>query len=206
MKPDSSRTRSSRTQPAKTAGSLRIIGGNLRGSKLAVADLDGLRPTPDRVRETLFNWLAPYIDGARCLDLYAGTGALGIEALSRGAAYVDFVERDARLAQALRDNLVRLKQANARVRNTDALTLLGETADQGCDIAFVDPPFSLDLWAESLRQLEANAWLASSALIYVESPVDRALQLPQNWQLHREGRAGTVRYALYHRSAKLADN
>ncbi|HSE11103.1 MAG TPA: 16S rRNA (guanine(966)-N(2))-methyltransferase RsmD, partial [Rudaea sp.] len=102
-------------------GKLRIIGGSLRGSKLAVDDVAGLRPTPDRVRETLFNWLAPIIDGARCLDLFAGTGALGVEALSRGAASVDFVERDPRLAQSLRQNLQRLRQADATVRCADAL-------------------------------------------------------------------------------------
>ena len=191
-------------RPALPAGKLRIVGGRLRGSKLAVADIDGLRPTPDRVRETLFNWLMPFIDGARCLDLYAGTGALGIEALSRGAGQVDFFERDARLAQTLRENLTRLKQETARVRHADALAALGETAAQPYDIAFVDPPFALDLWDESARRLESNAWLAPHALIYVESPAEQALNLPATWQPHREGRAGAVRYALYRRSAKLA--
>ncbi len=191
-------------RPALPAGKLRIVGGRLRGSKLAVADIDGLRPTSDRVRETLFNWLMPFIDGARCLDLYAGTGALGIEALSRGAGQVDFFERDARLAQTLRENLTRLKQETARVRHADALAALGETAAQPYDIAFVDPPFALDLWDESARRLESNAWLAPHALIYVESPAEQALNLPATWQPHREGRAGAVRYALYRRSAKLA--
>ena len=190
-------------RPALPAGKLRIVGGRLRGSKLAVADIDGLRPTSDRVRETLFNWLMPFIDGARCLDLYAGTGALGIEALSRGAGQVDFFERDARLAQALRENLARLKQETARVRNADVLAALGETAVQPYDIAFVDPPSALDLWDESARRLESNAWLAPHALIYVESPLEQALNLPPAWQPHREGRAGAVRYALYRRSAKL---
>ena len=191
-------------RPALPAGKLRIVGGRLRGSKLAVADIDGLRPTPDRVRETLFNWLMPFIDGARCLDLYAGTGALGIEALSRGAAQVDFFERDARLAQALRENLARLKQDAVRVRQTDALAALGETAAQPYDIVFIDPPFVLDLWNESARLLETQAWLAPHALIYIESPVGQTFSLPPAWQLHREGRAGTVRYALYRRSDKLA--
>src|SRR5512142_1045891 len=97
--------------PDHAPGKLRIIGGSLRGSRLVVPDLPGLRPTPDRVRETLFNWLMPVIEGAQCLDLFAGTGALGIEALSRGAAGVDFVETDAKLAELLRANLARLKQA-----------------------------------------------------------------------------------------------
>src|SRR5574338_1690283 len=97
-------------RPHSAPGKLRIVGGTLRGSRIAVPDAPGLRPTPDRVRETLFNWLAPVIADAHCLDLFAGTGALGIEALSRGAAPVDFVEADARLADLLRANLVRLKQ------------------------------------------------------------------------------------------------
>ena len=198
------RSISSNRRAGAAAGKLRIVGGSLRGSKLAVADFDGLRPTPDRVRETLFNWLAPYITGARCLDLYAGTGALGIEALSRGAAQVDFVERDARLAQELRENLARLKQESGQVRCADALAALREPAAHRYDLVFIDPPFALGLWDESVRLLEANAWLAPAALVYVESPLEQALHLPPAWQPHREGRAGAVRYALYRRSDKLA--
>ncbi|WP_347262415.1 16S rRNA (guanine(966)-N(2))-methyltransferase RsmD [Rudaea sp.] len=198
------RSISSNRGAVTAAGKLRIVGGSLRGSKLAVADFEGLRPTPDRVRETLFNWLAPYIAGARCLDLYAGTGALGIEALSRGAARVDFIERDARLAQALRENLARLRQENGRVRSADALAVLREPPAQACDLAFIDPPFALDLWDESARLLEANAWLAPAALVYVESPLEQTLHLPPSWQPHRAGHAGAVRYALYRRSDKLA--
>ena len=195
---------SSNRRALAALGKLRIIGGSLRGSKLAVVDFEGLRPTPDRVRETLFNWLAPYMAGARCLDLFAGTGALGIEALSRGAAQVDFIERDARLAQTLRENLVRLRQQSGRVRCADASAVLREPPAQPCDLVFLDPPFASNLWDESARLLEANAWLAPTALVYVESPLEQALQLPSAWQLHREGRAGAVRYALYRRSAKLA--
>ncbi|HEX7917465.1 16S rRNA (guanine(966)-N(2))-methyltransferase RsmD [Rudaea sp.] len=198
------RSISSNPRAIAAPGKLRIVGGDLRGSKLAVADFEGLRPTPDRVRETLFNWLAPYIAGAHCLDLFAGTGVLGIEALSRGAAQVDFIERDARLAQALRENLVRLRQESGRVRCADALAVLREPPAQPRDLVFLDPPFASNLWDESAQLLEANAWLASAALIYVESPLERTLQLPSAWQPHREGRAGAVRYALYRRSAKLA--
>ncbi|HTH67551.1 MAG TPA: 16S rRNA (guanine(966)-N(2))-methyltransferase RsmD, partial [Rhodanobacter sp.] len=140
------------------AGRIRIIGGSLRNSRLDVPELPGLRPTPERVRETLFNWLAPVIDGARCLDLCAGTGALGIEALSRGAAGVQFVERDARAAQALRANLVRLKADAGQVAVLDAGLFLQGMA-QPYDLVFLDPPFALDLWPALARQLEQGGWL-----------------------------------------------
>src|SRR5689334_11681486 len=119
------------------AGRIRIIGGHLRNSRLDVPDLPGLRPTAERVRETLFNWLAPVISGARCLDLCAGTGALGIEALSRGAASVQFVERDARAAQALRENLVRLKAQGGQVAAVDAQQYLLAPA-QPFGLVFLD--------------------------------------------------------------------
>jgi len=195
-----------RRRAAHSAGKLRIIGGSLRGSKIAVADLPGLRPTPDRVRETLFNWLMPVIDGARCLDLFAGTGALGIEALSRGAAWVDFVEQDARLAQELRSNLARLKQADAAVRSGDAATMLNQPPAQGYDIVFVDPPFSANLWDDIARALDQGGWLRANAQVYLEMPASLQPALPANWIAHREATAGAVRYALYRAgiaSAKL---
>lgn len=195
-------SRSSQRRPE--AGSVRVIGGSLRGSKLAVPDLPGLRPTPDRVRETLFNWLAPVMSGARCLDLFAGTGALGIEALSRGAAQVEFVERDAGLARALRDNLARLKQSAGIVRQDDAPGFLDHAPEHRFDIVFLDPPFGEALWEKSAALLEAGGWLAPAALIYVESPATSSPAMPPNWQCHREKQAGAVRYALFSRSAKLA--
>jgi 16S rRNA (guanine966-N2)-methyltransferase len=179
---------------------LRIVAGSLRGSKLAVPDRPGLRPTSDRVRETLFNWLMPVIDGARCLDLYAGTGALGIEAISRGAGACTFVESDRALARELRENLARLKVDNARVVEGDALATLTGRAEP-FDVVFLDPPFGGDLWDASAERLESRGWLSASAWIYVESPAGAALALPANWMLHREGHAGAVRYALYRRSA-----
>jgi 16S rRNA (guanine966-N2)-methyltransferase len=185
-------------RPSAPPGKLRIIAGSLRGSRIAVPDAPGLRPTSERVRETVFNWLAPVIAGARCLDLFAGTGALGIEALSRGAARVDFVEADARLADLLRANLTRLKQ-DAQVRVVDALRFLAQGAD-GYDIVFLDPPFAAKLWGDAARALEAHGRLLESAWIYVESPAGAELDLPQNWMLHREGRAGDVRFALYRRA------
>ena len=187
-------------------GKLRIIGGSLRNSRLAVPDVAGLRPTSDRVRETLFNWLMPVIDGARCLDLFAGTGALGVEALSRGAAWVDFVEHDRDLSRALEQNLLRLKQDRAAVRAGDALQLLRREPARHYDVVFLDPPFAADLWNPAAQALEAHGWLKPHAWIYVEAPATAALALPPSWQLHRESAAGAVRFALYRRtepSAKL---
>lgn len=181
-----------------SSGRVRIIGGTLRNSRLQVAAVDGLRPTPERVRETLFDWLAPVIAGAHCLDLCAGTGALGVEALSRGAASVRFVERDARVAQALRANLLRLTASPGEVAIADAQDYLhGASREHG--VVFLDPPFGLDLWASLARQLEAGGWLAAGAVIYVESPREVAPVLPVNWQPHRQGIAGAVRYALFRR-------
>lgn len=185
------------------AGRIRIIGGSLRNSRLDVPAQPGLRPTPERVRETLFNWLAPMIAGARVLDLCAGTGALGIEALSRGAAAACFVEPDARAAQALRDNLVRLKSTGGEVRTMDGQRFLRGAA-RPFDLVFLDPPFALDLWAALAQGLEQGAWLAMRAWIYVESPREAAPALPANWSLHREGRAGEVRFALYRRALPLS--
>jgi 16S rRNA (guanine966-N2)-methyltransferase len=215
---------------ARPPGRIRIIAGTLRNSKLDVLDAEGLRPTPERVRETLFNWLAPVIEGARCLDLFAGTGALGIEAASRGAREVVLVERDVGLARGLEANLARLKVTNARVENRDALNWLAKPVWEGLqtrspardasglkplppgqaeaahlfDIVFVDPPFGATLWRDSCAALEQHGWLAPNALIYVESPRDAPGEVPPSWQLHREGRAGDVHYALYRRGAGAA--
>lgn len=191
-------------RPDARPGRLRIIGGSLRGSRIEVPSAPGLRPTPDRARETLFNWLAPVIEGACCLDLFAGTGALGIEALSRGAAEVDFVETDSALVSLLRANLERLKKT-AQVHRHEALQFLADT-DARYDIVFLDPPFAAGLWTQAAQTLEQRDRLAPHALIYVESPAQEIPSLPPNWNLHREGRTGAVRNALYRRaepSAKL---
>jgi 16S rRNA (guanine966-N2)-methyltransferase len=179
-------------------GRIRIIGGNLRNSRLNVPDLPGLRPTPERVRETLFNWLAPTITGARALDLCAGTGALGIEALSRGAAAVQFVEPQTTLAEALRGNLARLKVQGGEVACAEAARFLQQPA-QPFGLVFMDPPFAMQLWTPLAQQLEQGGWLTASAYMYVESPREEIPQLPPNWALHREGQASDVRFALYRR-------
>jgi 16S rRNA (guanine966-N2)-methyltransferase len=175
---------------------VRIIAGRFRGSKLEVMDRPGLRPTPDRVRETLFNWLAPRIEGARCLDLFAGSGALGIEAASRGASRTVLVERDSVLAASLRAAVARLGVAGAEVVCTDALSYLAGPASP-FDVVFVDPPFDADLWSQVAARLGERGWLAPGAQVHVEWPADREPTMPPTWRVHREGRAGAVRHALY---------
>ena len=188
------------------AGSIRIIGGDWRGRRLDVLTEPDLRPTPDRVRETLFNWLAPVIAGARCLDLYAGTGALGLEALSRGAAECWFVEKNSRLAAALEATLVRFVGAPGsvidrpaplgRVLVADAAGWLGHTPLATFDVVFLDPPYATDRLGE-LCTLLARGWLSPVAAVYLETSRNRQLPaLPAGWELHREAQAGDVRYAL----------
>jgi 16S rRNA (guanine966-N2)-methyltransferase len=184
----------------RAPGSIRIIGGSLRGSRLPVPDAPGLRPTSDRIRETLFNWLAPVISGARALDLYAGTGALGLEALSRGAREVVLVEHDPALADGLKQTIARLKVDGANVVNGAAERYLAG-GSQPFDVVFLDPPYDEALWREAAQALEQGAWLAADARIYLESPRGTVPELPPNWVLQREGEAGAVRYALYRREA-----
>lgn len=184
------------------AGQIRIIGGQWRGRKLPVPDSPGLRPTTDRVRETLFNWLAPSMVDARCLDCFAGSGALGLEALSRYAASATLLEMDRSVARQLEQNLVTLKAAHAKVENTNTLAFLAQ-AGKPHDVVFVDPPFRKGLLEETLTLLENNGWLADDALIYVESEVENGLPpVPAHWDLHREKVAGQVAYRLYHRQSQ----
>lgn len=179
---------------------LRIIAGIWRGRKLSFPDVDGLRPTGDRIRETLFNWLAPEIQGARCLDLFAGSGALGIEALSRGAATSVMIERDAKAATQLKQNLEILKASDGRVINNNVLSILQKgNQDEPYHIVFIDPPFQLKLWQTVIDALEAGNWLADNATIYLESGRDDQYHPPINWQLHRDKHAGAVSYRLFYR-------
>ncbi|HET7126370.1 MAG TPA: 16S rRNA (guanine(966)-N(2))-methyltransferase RsmD [Lysobacter sp.] len=179
-------------------GSVRIIGGRWRGTRLPVADVAGLRPTSDRVRETLFNWLASVLPGARVLDLFAGSGALGLEALSRGAREALLVERDAKLAESLRQTIARLNaQDQAQVVVADALALLRAPLHGRFDIVFLDPPFAADLWPAAFAALPP--WLADEARVYVESPAAIEIEPGNGFQLQREGRTREARYALYRR-------
>jgi 16S rRNA (guanine966-N2)-methyltransferase len=184
---------------SRSPGNVRIVGGRWRGTKLRVLDRPGLRPTSDRVRETLFNWLMPMLPGARALDLFAGTGALGLEALSRGAAQVVLVEHDRDAAAALRETVARLEGGEAaEIVQADALAWLHAQPEASFDLAFVDPPFDANLWGgvlpALLPRLREDAWL------YVEAPATDDAPPPPGWRLHREGRTRDVRYALYRRS------
>jgi 16S rRNA (guanine966-N2)-methyltransferase len=188
-----------RTQPlsARPAGVVRIIGGHWRGTRLPVADRDGLRPTADRVRETLFNWLQPMLTGARVLDLFAGTGALGLEAVSRGARGAVLVERDPQLAAGLRQLAAKLPGGErVQVVCTDALSWM-QTSLGGFDLAFVDPPFAGDLWGPALSALDGQ--MLENAYLYIESPSASAVVPGPVWRPHREGQTRDVRYALYRR-------
>ena len=178
-------------------GYVRIIGGSLRGSRLSVPALPGLRPTPQRLRQTLFDWLAPVIAGANVLDAFAGSGALGIEALSRGARDATFIELDNVQARAIEADLARLHQANAAVLRGDALRVLAQPATGHFDIVFLDPPFDAGLWTHSLALLDAGGWLAPQAWVYVETGNDDAWEVPEGWLLHRQRDAGAVRGTLY---------
>ncbi|MGQ4878365.1 16S rRNA (guanine(966)-N(2))-methyltransferase RsmD [Billgrantia sp. LNSP4103-1] len=197
----SSRSRSRPgTRSPQASGRLRIIGGEFRRRLLPVLDSPGLRPTPDRVRETLFNWLAMATPGARVLDLFAGTGALGLEALSRGAATALFVERDGQAANALADNLRLLgADGRGRVLRSDALAFLDDPADNAAfSLAFLDPPFRQGLAEPCCERLE-RGWLTQDAWIYVETETGLELGVPTTWALHREVRAGDSTGRLFRR-------
>lgn len=194
------RKTASRTLPHK----LRIIGGEWRGRKLEFPANDAIRPTPDRVRETIFNWLQNDIAGARCLDLFAGSGALAFEALSRGASHAVLVERDAAIGRYLRDTAKHLS-ASADVHVADALQWLSGAA-QKFDMVFLDPPFAQRLLPVVCEQLEARGWLTPQALIYMENPADEgAPLLPAGWGLIKSNTAGQVGYHLARRAVRGAN-
>lgn len=182
-------------------GQIRIIGGKWRGRKLPVRDSEGLRPTTDRIKETLFNWLMPVIRDAHCLDCFAGSGSLGFEALSRFAQSVTFIELDKQNAQLLTENKARLQADNATVITNSSLAVLSQ---QGTpfDVVFIDPPFRKGLLNETIQLLEKNQWLADESWVYVESEAESPLtDLPANWLLHREKIAGQVAYRLFIRTS-----
>ena len=178
------------------AGRLRIVGGRFRGRRLPIPDQPGLRPTPDRVRETLFNWLGPLLPGARCLDLFAGSGALGLEAASRGAGEVVLVERCDPVVRQLRANVLTLGADAVQVVRADALDwLTGEP--NPFHLVFLDPPFADGLLGPACERLAQPGWLAPSARIYLESDSRTGFPpLPVGWELVRDRTAGQVRFGL----------
>jgi 16S rRNA (guanine966-N2)-methyltransferase len=191
---------------AKEAGSasrsLRIVAGQWRGRRVPFRPVPGLRPTPDRVRETLFNWLQRAVVGARCLDLYAGTGALGFEALSRGAACATFIEQDPVTVRSLTEVARLLGADGARILRADAKSYLATTPEP-FDLVFLDPPFALGALSGLCTLLESGGWLSPTAYIYLEQSAGDALpELPANWSLVRETRAGEVRALLARRGER----
>ena len=178
-------------------GHLRIVAGNWRSRLLQIADVPGLQPTSVRIRETLFNWLAPRIHGAKCLDLCAGTGALGLEALSRGASRVVFVERSVVAAKYLDLNIASLGASGTEIHNVDAAKYLQESPVEAFDVVFLDPPFADDLYDELCRLLATEGWLAADARVYIEMDGSQPeVCVPENWRVLKNKTAGKVRYLM----------
>ncbi len=181
---------------ASGSGRLRIVGGRFRGRRLPIPDQPGLRPTPDRVRESLFNWLAPLLPGSRCLDLFAGSGALGLEAASRGAGEVVLVEHSEPVASQLRSNVLALGAEGILVVRAEALTWLGKDPSP-FHVVFLDPPYAAGLLGPACERLAHAGWLAPAARIYLETDARSGFPvLPPDWTLVRERTAGQVRFGL----------
>lgn len=179
-------------------GEVRIIGGDFRGRKLPVLDAEGLRPTSDRVKETLFNWLQFEIPGATCLDVFAGSGALSFEAISRGAKQATLLELNKQNAQQLQQNLKALAVSNARVEQVDSLLWLSKPCEQTYDLVFLDPPFHKELMQTAIDLLFENGYLNDQAWLYLEQ--EKQLDwpnLPEGWVNYREKTTSQVKYALF---------
>lgn len=190
--------RSQRRGRRTDQGQVRLIGGEWRRRTLAFPAVDGVRPTPDRVRETLFNWLMPVLPGSQCLDLFAGSGALGLEALSRGADRVTFVERSADLSHALARNLATLNANGGTVIRQNVLDWLrAPELTAPIRIVFMDPPFQADLVDPACQALAASGLLADNARVYVEHEHNHEPSVPPEWELTRRKQAGQVAYSLF---------
>ena len=186
-----------RRAPKKVASQLRIIGGMWRGRKLRFPDRPGLRPTGDRVRETLFNWLEPELAGAYCLDLFAGSGALGIEALSRGAARCDFVDADREALTAVEQHLNTLNASDRSTLQCGSAAEYLSAAQGGWDIVFVDPPFEAQLGESTLQQIATAGCLSNNNRVYYETSLSNPEPIPEMlYEVVREKTAGDVRYQL----------
>ncbi len=188
-------------QTKAKSNTLRIIGGQWRGRLLRFPDVLGLRPTPDRVRETLFNWLQTVIPGACCLDCCAGSGALGFEAASRGALHVDMVEPHRHAFQQLQTNALHLQAATCEVHQMSAQQFIANSR-VAYDVVFLDPPYQAGLWTVLAEMLSERNLLKPEATIYLECAAKQALpRLPADWQLLKDKIAGDVRYCLFSKSA-----
>lgn len=188
------------SKPQTGPGQLRIIAGEWRSRRLSFPSAPGLRPTPDRVRETVFNWLAAHIEGAKVLDAFTGSGALYLEALSRGAGDSVALDSNPAAIASLRQNLELLRCPRGQVFQSDAQRYLQGEPKLAFDVVFLDPPFHQDLLPSTCALLEERGWLADRAWIYTESEISpSSLNLPGNWRLHREKKAGQVYYALWER-------
>lgn len=178
-------------------GEVRIIAGRARGRKIRFPDIPGLRPSPDRVRVTLFNWLMPYIQNAMCLDAFAGSGALGLEAWSRGAQYIDFIEQNPILAQSIQEHAKLFgAEQKVAVHQSDALSFLAQTKNKLYDIIFLDPPFQSALYVSIIEMIETYSLLTPGGLLYVEAASLPVLS-PGIWRCLKEKKAGLVHYALF---------
>jgi 16S rRNA (guanine966-N2)-methyltransferase len=185
------------------SGQVRIIAGQWRSRRLPIQDLEGLRPTTDRVRETLFNWLANDLVNARVLDCFGGSGALALEALSRYASFAQIIELQRGAAMQLKENLQTLKCDKAEVLNADTLVVLQRGCEQGFDVVFIDPPFRKGLAEKTIQLLDTQAWLNDGALIYVEIESELTqLAIPPCWHALKEKNAGQVSYRLYQYQAE----
>ena len=183
---------------AQTPESVRIIGGKWRSRQLKFSAAEGLRPTGSRIRETLFNWLAPHIEGARCLDLFSGSGALCFEALSRGAKNCTALENNSSAIDQLSRNKLLLDAINLNVIATDTCRFLNtNTANNQYDVVFLDPPFEQKLHTLIAQLLTEGNWLAKNALIYCELPATESHLMPSTWQLLKDKTAGNVRFCLF---------
>ncbi|AOT09601.1 16S rRNA (guanine(966)-N(2))-methyltransferase RsmD [Pseudoalteromonas luteoviolacea] len=190
-----------RKPQARTDGHIRIISGKFKGRKLPVKDVEGLRPTTDRVKETVFNWLMADIRDANVLDCFAGSGSLGLESLSRFANTATFIELDKTAAAQIKQNIQTLALNNAQVVQTSALDyLINNEQKRTFDIVYLDPPFRKDLLAPCCELLESAEWLHDESLIYVEFEKEAKPVLPANWQLLKEKKAGQVICMLFRRS------
>ncbi len=182
----------------KKQGEIRVIGGKFRGRKLPVVALTGLRPTSDRVKETVFNWLQFDIGGSRCLDVFAGSGALGFEALSRGAKEVVFLEKSLEAVSQLKCNSDFLKLSNAEILLTDSLSFLQTSPERDFDIVFIDPPFKQNLMPDTLDLLFSNRWINEQSWLYLEQEKDLEWPvLPSGWICYREKATSQVKYGIF---------